>query len=209
MNEQGRPRVLVVDDQAEMAAVIADALVDRGYTAYAVYSGSIALELLRNQRADAVVTDLTMPRVNGLDVLRASQRLDPSRPVILMTVFGAADSALQEYRFVDPTRERPAVRGGPVMPESVGANSPGRVVTSGRNILRIAGAASTVTANGDEVVDDRSGQLVGKRRAVCVTHLVHLRSPLTTRERRLVEDVSQRVTGRTGADEHRAPRLVR
>jgi len=97
MTEPERPRVLVVDDQAEMATVIADSLVDYGYTAYAAYSGSHALEMLRKERMDAVVTDLTMPRVNGLDVLRASQRLDPSRPVILMTGFGAVDSALQAF----------------------------------------------------------------------------------------------------------------
>ena len=97
MTEPARPRILVVDDQSEMATVIADALVDYGYTAYAAYSGSRALEMLREERMDAVVTDLTMPRVNGLDVLRASQRLDPSRPVILMTGFGAVDSALQAF----------------------------------------------------------------------------------------------------------------
>jgi DNA-binding NtrC family response regulator len=97
MNEHDRPRVLVVDDQSEMATVIADALDDHGYTAFAAYSGSCALEVLRNERVDAVITDLTMPRVNGLDVLRVSQRLDPSRPVILMTGFGAVDSALQAF----------------------------------------------------------------------------------------------------------------
>jgi len=97
MTEPDRPHILVVDDQADMATVIADSLVDYGYTAYAAYSGSYALEMLRKEHVDAVVTDLTMPRVNGLDVLRASQRLDPSRPVILMTGFGAVNSALQAF----------------------------------------------------------------------------------------------------------------
>jgi DNA-binding NtrC family response regulator len=97
MNDPNSPHVLVVDDQIDMATVIADALVDHGYVAFAAYSGSVALEILRSERVDAVITDLTMPRVNGLDVLRASQRLDPSRPVILMTGFGAIDSALQAF----------------------------------------------------------------------------------------------------------------
>lgn len=97
MNQPDRPRVLVVDDQAEMAAVIADALVDQGYTAFAAYSGTEALHVLRSERVDVVVTDLTMPKVDGIDVLRMSQRLDPSRPVILMTGFGAIDSALQAF----------------------------------------------------------------------------------------------------------------
>lgn len=97
MSDRERHHVLVVDDQAEMASVIADALDDLGYATFPVYSGSYALEVLRSERVDAVVTDLTMPKVNGLDVLRASQRLDPSRPVILMTGFGAVDSALQAF----------------------------------------------------------------------------------------------------------------
>ncbi len=97
MNDREHPHVLVVDDQADMAALIADSLVDHGYVALAAYSGSEALEVLRTERVDAVITDLTMPRVDGLEVLRASQRLDPKRPVILMTGFGAIDSALQAF----------------------------------------------------------------------------------------------------------------
>lgn len=97
MTEPDRPHVLVVDDQREMAAVIADALVDEGYTAFAASSGPEALEVLRNERVDAVVTDLTMPKVDGLQLLRESQRMDPSRPVILMTGFGAVDSALRAF----------------------------------------------------------------------------------------------------------------
>jgi two-component system, NtrC family, response regulator HydG len=97
MNERDQPHVLVVDDQAEMASLVADALVDEGYVAFAACSGGEALDVLKTERIDAVVTDLTMPKVSGLDVLRASQRLDPSRPVILMTDFGALDSALQAF----------------------------------------------------------------------------------------------------------------
>jgi len=97
MNERDRPHVLVVDDREEMATVIADALVDHGYVAFAARSGREALEMLQSERVDAVVTDLTMPQVDGLEVLRVSQRLDPSRPVILMTGFGAMGSALQAF----------------------------------------------------------------------------------------------------------------
>ncbi|HEX8794733.1 MAG TPA: response regulator, partial [Polyangiaceae bacterium] len=81
----------------DMASLVADALVDQGYVALAAFSGSEALDVLRSERVDAVITDLTMPKVDGMDVLRASQRLDPTRPVILMTGFGAIDSALQAF----------------------------------------------------------------------------------------------------------------
>lgn len=97
MSGHDRPHVLIVDDQSEMASLVADALVDEGYVAFAAYSGNEALGVLESERVDAVITDLTMPMVDGMDVLRASRRLDPTRPVILMTGFGAIDSALQAF----------------------------------------------------------------------------------------------------------------
>jgi two-component system, NtrC family, response regulator HydG len=88
-------RVLVVDDKAEMAEMIADDLCDRGYEGLAVSSGQEALHVLRTARVDALVTDLRMPEIDGLDLLRASLELDPSRPVILMTAYGTLDTAME------------------------------------------------------------------------------------------------------------------
>jgi DNA-binding NtrC family response regulator len=88
-------RILVVDDELEMAAVIADELGDRGYSAVAIRSGREAIERLRHEPFDALVTDLRMPDVDGLRLLRVSRALDPSRPVIVMTGHGAIDTALE------------------------------------------------------------------------------------------------------------------
>ncbi len=88
-------RVLVVDDRPEMAQMIADDLTDRGYETVAVSSGGEALRLLNSERVDALVTDLRMPEVDGLELLRISRELDPTRPVILMTAFEAMDTAIE------------------------------------------------------------------------------------------------------------------
>jgi two-component system response regulator HydG len=88
-------RVLVVDDRPEMAEMIADDLCDRGYEGLAVTSGRDALHVLRTERVDALVTDMRMPEIDGLALLRASVRLDPSRPVIMMTAYGTLDSAIE------------------------------------------------------------------------------------------------------------------
>jgi two-component system response regulator AtoC len=98
-NEARSLRVLVVDDRLEMAEMIADDLDDRGYLAVAVSSGREALRLLSSERIDALVTDLRMPDVDGLQLLRASQALDPSRPVILMTAFEALDTAIEASEY--------------------------------------------------------------------------------------------------------------
>jgi DNA-binding NtrC family response regulator len=97
MQDKAALRVLVVDDEFEMAAVIAEELSDRGYSAVAMRSGHDALERLRHESFDALVTDLRMPGVDGLKLLRASRELDPSRPVIVMTGHGAIDTALEAY----------------------------------------------------------------------------------------------------------------
>ena len=90
-----RRRVLVVDDRPEMAEMIADDLCDRGYEGRAVFSGREALRMLQSERVDVLITDLRMPEVDGLDLLRVSRELDPSRPVIVMTAFATIDTAMK------------------------------------------------------------------------------------------------------------------
>ncbi len=95
---KARQRVIVVDDNLEMARTIADGLSERGYEAAAVGSGRDALDRLASQPVDAIVTDLRMPEVDGLQVLARSRELDPDRPVIVMTAYSAIDSAVQSIR---------------------------------------------------------------------------------------------------------------
>jgi two-component system response regulator HydG len=88
-------RILVVDDRPEMAEMIADDLCDRGYEGIAVTSGREALRMLRAQHFDVLVTDLRMPEMDGLALLRAALELDPTRPVILLTAHGTVETAVE------------------------------------------------------------------------------------------------------------------
>jgi DNA-binding NtrC family response regulator len=93
-----RPRVLVADDDLELARTLCEALDDRGYAGFAVGSGREAAELLARERFDALVTDLRMPAVDGLALLTASRQLDPDLPVIVMTAYSAIDTAVESIR---------------------------------------------------------------------------------------------------------------
>ncbi len=93
-----RACVLVVDDNLEMARTLCDGLGDHGYRALAVSAGAEAIARLEAGGVDAVVTDLRMPNVDGLAVLESSRRLEPGRPVIIMTAFSAIDSAVESIR---------------------------------------------------------------------------------------------------------------
>src|SRR5579863_5684608 len=93
-----RRRVLVVDDKVEFAETVADGLTDRGYEAVALGSGRTALERLEQDSFDVLVTDLRMPDMDGLDLVAASRKTSPDRPVIVMTAYGAIDSAMESIR---------------------------------------------------------------------------------------------------------------
>ncbi len=92
------PRVLVVDDDGEMADTVADYLNGAGYRAECAVGGKAAVAALKKKEIDAVVTDLRMDEVDGFDVLAASQQLDPSRPILIMTAYGTIDGAIEAVR---------------------------------------------------------------------------------------------------------------
>ena len=98
MDPQKKSRVLIVDDHLEMAEMVADGLSELGFQTRALASGRAALDLLEENWPDAIVTDLRMHEVGGLDLLARSKALDPERPVIVMTAYGAVDSAVASIR---------------------------------------------------------------------------------------------------------------
>jgi DNA-binding NtrC family response regulator len=93
-----KPSILVVDDHIEMAQMLAEGLGDHGFAAIAVGSGRMAIETLGLKHFDAIVADLRMADVDGLEVLAASKRVEPERPVIMMTAYSAVDTAVESIR---------------------------------------------------------------------------------------------------------------
>jgi two-component system, NtrC family, response regulator HydG len=89
-----KARVLVVDDQAEMGRLLGDDLTDAGYQVDVVQSGRVALERARSNVYDLVLTDLRMEEIDGFDLLKRLKAMDPVLPVVIMTAFGAIDSAI-------------------------------------------------------------------------------------------------------------------
>jgi two-component system, NtrC family, response regulator HydG len=91
-------RVVVVDDKLAMAETLADGLVDHGFAATALGSGREALAALEGGRVDVLVTDLRMPDVDGLALLDAAREARRDVPIIVMTAYGAIDSAVESIR---------------------------------------------------------------------------------------------------------------
>ena len=91
-------RALIVDDHLEMVQLLADQLADAGYEVAMAGSGAEALTTAAKFLPDIVLTDLRMDQVDGFDVLEGVRALDPTVPVIIMTGFGAIDSAIEAMK---------------------------------------------------------------------------------------------------------------
>ncbi|QRK04774.1 sigma-54-dependent Fis family transcriptional regulator [Archangium violaceum] len=91
-------RILVVDDHVEMGEMLKEPLADAGYIVDVAGSGAEAIAQLRARLYDVVLCDLRMKEVDGLDVLAAALKMDPGLPVLLMTAFGAVESAVEAMK---------------------------------------------------------------------------------------------------------------
>jgi excisionase family DNA binding protein len=92
---EGRPRVLVVDDEATIRELLAKTLALAEYDVDLASDGRTALERLRIMPYDLLVTDLKMPGVDGLAVIREARRMKPDIPVIIITGFSTEASAIE------------------------------------------------------------------------------------------------------------------
>ena len=92
---EGRPRVLVVDDEATIRDLLAKTLALAEYDVDLAPDGHTALERLRMVPYDLLVTDLRMPGVDGLAVIREARRMKPDIPVIIITGFSTEASAIE------------------------------------------------------------------------------------------------------------------
>ena len=91
-------RVLVADDDPAMASMLSDGLAELGYEVLTATTAADATRLVRDATVDVLVTDLRMPDVDGIELLGLSKRLAPERPVLVMTAFGAIDTAIESLR---------------------------------------------------------------------------------------------------------------
>lgn len=89
-------RFLIVDDSDDPLKYLSEFLTDMGHQVVAsARNGQEAVELFHSQRPDAVVMDIIMPRLNGLDALKRMQEADPSVPVVITSCLRSCETALE------------------------------------------------------------------------------------------------------------------
>ncbi|MFO0754041.1 MAG: sigma-54 dependent transcriptional regulator [Thermodesulfovibrionales bacterium] len=91
-------KVLVVDDDGEVRAMLLGVLRDEGFSTTEAADGAGAVELFRDAVPDAVLLDLNMPSMGGIEVLHEMKRIERSVPVIILTGFGDIPTAVEAIR---------------------------------------------------------------------------------------------------------------
>ena len=91
-------KLLVVDDERSMRELLSIVLRREGYDVTLAENGRAAMAYLEARRFDLLVSDIKMPDMTGVDVLRAAKRIDPDILGIMITAFASADTAIEAMR---------------------------------------------------------------------------------------------------------------
>ncbi|HVR30803.1 MAG TPA: sigma-54 dependent transcriptional regulator [Thermoanaerobaculia bacterium] len=91
-------RILVVEDRENLRRLVETTLAEEGFQVDAAADGAAGIELASASTYDLVLTDLKLPEVSGLDVLRAVKRAQPGTPVVVFTAFGNVGTAVEAMK---------------------------------------------------------------------------------------------------------------
>jgi DNA-binding NtrC family response regulator len=91
-------RLLVVDDDQSMRAALYESLSSCGYEVETAENGADALVKFKEGQFAVVVTDMRMPMMSGMDVLRGIKKISPQTPVILITAYGTVNTAVEAMK---------------------------------------------------------------------------------------------------------------
>jgi DNA-binding NtrC family response regulator len=91
-------KILIADDELRLRRLLMVLLSNLGYTLIAAEDGIDALEKIESESPALVITDLRMPRMDGLELLRHLRENRPDIPVIVITAYGSIDSAVEAMK---------------------------------------------------------------------------------------------------------------
>jgi diguanylate cyclase (GGDEF)-like protein len=93
-----KAQILVVDDETTVRSVLNQVLREDGYDVTEAESGSRALEILQHESFDLIITDIKMPGITGLELLKKVKQAQPDTQVIIITSYASLDTSLTALR---------------------------------------------------------------------------------------------------------------
>jgi len=91
-------KILLIEDEKITRITLSETLSKKGYDVTACATGTDGLARFREQAFDLVITDLRLPKMNGLDILKKVKENRPQCPVIMMTAYASVESAVQALK---------------------------------------------------------------------------------------------------------------
>jgi two-component system, sensor histidine kinase and response regulator len=98
MTESSHARILIVDDEVRQMTALCDTLRDQNYDVTGYSSSEAGLEALRKSKFDLLLTDLMMPDIDGISLLRSAHEIDRDLVGVLMTGHGTIDTAVEAMK---------------------------------------------------------------------------------------------------------------
>ncbi|MBI5327711.1 MAG: sigma-54-dependent Fis family transcriptional regulator [Deltaproteobacteria bacterium] len=93
-----QPKILIIDDEPLMRISITDAMIAEGYEAKGVESGREGIDCISKGKYDVIITDLKLPEVDGMEIVKASLKYSPKSKVIMITAYGSVDTAVEAMK---------------------------------------------------------------------------------------------------------------
>ncbi|HEX8089395.1 MAG TPA: response regulator, partial [Blastocatellia bacterium] len=91
-------KILVVDDERSMRDLLELVLKREGYVVHKAENGTRALELVRQNVYDLIISDVKMPDINGIELLSRVREISPETMVIMITAFATVDTARRAFK---------------------------------------------------------------------------------------------------------------
>ena len=95
----GKKKILVVDDEIDFIEVIKLRLESNNYDVATASNGEEALKIIKDEKPDAVLLDILMPGIDGLEVLRRIRKIDENLPVYIITAFSTEERFKMANKF--------------------------------------------------------------------------------------------------------------
>jgi two-component system response regulator PilR (NtrC family) len=96
--KRSKGKILVVDDEKSMREILEIFLKSENYDVSTADNGEKAIEAIKNDIFDLVITDMKMPKVGGLEVLKHIKQISPDTVVVIITAFGTTESAVEAMK---------------------------------------------------------------------------------------------------------------
>ena len=91
-------KILIIDDEKSILDLLSVVFKKEGYSVFTSISAAKALELIDKEDIDLVLTDIKLPQMSGLDILKYVQENRPDVPVIMITAYGTIKQAVQAFK---------------------------------------------------------------------------------------------------------------